>query len=575
MSWFDRARFDLALLCAAVLISGGCAATVTPTRSALVVENPSAPATAGDERPLRQRAALSCPAMRDGWIELGAFFDELTDLTHLARTSVPYTSAMSSSFDRKSVNVAPGAPEWFANRDFAEPKPGEAVTLLDMPGPGVVTRIWSANPSGTIRIYLDGAETPLVEAPFKSLLTGGVAPFATPYAFEAGGGFNLYFPIPFRKHCRITVTTDSQRLFYHVNHRRYAEGTQLETLSAATLGLADCRRTRTAARLELASNNVFDSSPATEGFELQVVSGQRSERQIVAAPGGSVIREMRIRPSVTDEAALRSAILSFEFDGVRTVQVPLGDFFGTGPGLHDVHSVPVSVDAARGLLVSRWPMPFHERVTMALTGTSEVAFEAAVELVTAPFAWSDDALYFGALWHAPTWITSEPANDWPLIAIRGAGKYVGTLLNVQNGDAQWWGEGDERIFVDGETFPSFFGTGTEDYFGYGWCGNARFTQAFIGQTRTDGRQNWGATSLYRFHVLDAISFRSELRFDLEVRHWRKQPVPLAYDAVGFYYVRPGAIAEPVSSDPNSYRVPQLPAAPPPETPAGPYSCGHG
>ena len=43
---------------------------------------------------------------------------------------------------------------------------------------------------------------------------------------------------------------------------------------------------------------------------------------------------------------------------------------------------------------------------------------------------------------------------------------VGDTLALHNGAAAWWGEGDEKIFVDGETFPSHFGTGSEDYYGY-------------------------------------------------------------------------------------------------------------
>jgi hypothetical protein len=142
----------------------------------------------------------------------------------------------------------------------------------------------------------------------------------------------------------------------------------------------------------------------------------------------------------------------------------------------------------------------------------------------------------------------------------------------ENGDVLWWGEGDERIWVDEEEFPSHFGTGTEDYFGYGWCSNEVFSTPFNGQTQASGKQNWGGSSLYRFHVFDAVAFRSGLRFDLEVRHWRKVPVPLVYGGVAFFYVRPGAEVKPQASAPEEYRVP-VAANPPLEMDVGRYTCG--
>ena len=93
--------------------------------------------------------------------------------------------------------------------------------LFDEQGPGVVTRVWSANPSGTLRVFIDGAEQPAIEADMRALLRGEVAPFEAPLAFEAGRGFNLYFPIAFQRSCRITVQDGGERLYFQVNHRRY------------------------------------------------------------------------------------------------------------------------------------------------------------------------------------------------------------------------------------------------------------------------------------------------------------------------------------------------------------------
>ena len=55
---------------------------------------------------------------------------------------------------------------------------------------------------------------------------------------------------------------------------------------------------------------------------------------------------------------------------------------------------------------------------------------------------------------------------------------MGDTLAVVNGAAAWWGEGDEKIYVDDESFPSHFGTGTEDYYGYAWCRAKSFSSPF-------------------------------------------------------------------------------------------------
>ena len=83
---------------------------------------------------------------------------------------------------------------------------------------------------------------------------------------------------------------------------------------------------------------------------------------------------------------------------------------------------------------------------------------------------------------------TRPFRDWHLARIEGQGQLVGTLLNVENPPgAAWWGEGDEKIYVDGERFPSLFGTGTEDYFGYAWSTPERFAHAYHAQTRAPAR----------------------------------------------------------------------------------------
>src|SRR5207249_7003270 len=125
-----------------------------------------------------------------------------------------------------------------------------------MDGPGCVVRLWSPKPqdAGNIRIYLDGADEPVIEAPMEALLAGkwqttkpgepgekgerGVStprwtPFPDPIACERSRGWNLYFPISYAKHCKIC--TDKQDIYYHVDYRVYPKGTEMETFELSML----------------------------------------------------------------------------------------------------------------------------------------------------------------------------------------------------------------------------------------------------------------------------------------------------------------------------------------------------
>ena len=105
--------------------------------------------------------------------------------------------------------------------------------LAEMDGPGCVVSIWSANPkdAGNVRIYLDGADKPVIEASLEKLLGGKwkttidgkeTTPFPDPLACERSRGFNLYFPIAYARHCKITV--DRPDIYYHVDYRTYPGG---------------------------------------------------------------------------------------------------------------------------------------------------------------------------------------------------------------------------------------------------------------------------------------------------------------------------------------------------------------
>ncbi|HWZ87122.1 MAG TPA: DUF2961 domain-containing protein [Thermoanaerobaculia bacterium] len=125
-------------------------------------------------------------------------------------------------------------PDWNSNDDSKRPIPGETTVLADLTGPGVVTHVWvtiADNEYGwprllRLRVYYDGSATPSVDAPVGDF-------FAVGHGFErgvkslmvrdssAGRARNSYWPMPFQKSCRITITNEGRRrvanLYFHVD----------------------------------------------------------------------------------------------------------------------------------------------------------------------------------------------------------------------------------------------------------------------------------------------------------------------------------------------------------------------
>jgi hypothetical protein len=120
----------------------------------------------------------------------------------------------------------------------------------------------------------------------------------------------------------------------------------------------------------------------------------------------------------------------------------------------------------------------------------------------------------------------------------GRGHYVGCVLNIHNlrdtTEWNWYGEGDDMIFIDGEAWPpSLHGTGTEDYFNTAWCPTQTYHAPYHGITLPGG-DNWGGQiSLYRFHIEDPVPFERSIRVSIEHGHANKRSDD--YSSVAYWY----------------------------------------
>lgn len=465
---------------------------------------------------------------------------EMTDLERLA-TLGDYTSRQQSSYDRASKSPSEN---WFANADAGqyirtEERDGRKERVMaEMEGPGAIVRIWSANPASVLRIYLDGEEKPRLEAPMADLLRGRVAPFLPPFGYEAARGCNLYFPIPYSKSAKVTVdeSGDVRGLYYHVGYRTYPAGTQVETFDLQKL--PELKPTADAMRNASSQGVTLANARST-------ITRSAALRTSVNGPG--VVREFRLKiPPLGDETrmkwedprrmhnVLRGLQLKVTVDGQVTILTPVGDFFGTAGGLHPAESMPFSV-GSDGTLLCRFVMPFGKKIEFEISNRIAASVPATLQLSgTRGGQIPPLRLYAKFLYDRGS---TRPMRDLEFLKTTGQGRFVGSFLHVENPTPGWWGEGDEKIYVDGETWPSFFGTGTEDYYGYAWCCPDLFRHPYHGQPNCTGPGNFGHTNVFRWHIVDDVPFTKEFRFDLEMWHW--ETVVATWARTVYWYARPG------------------------------------
>jgi len=286
---------------------------------------------------------------------------------------------------------------------------------------------------------------------------------------------------------------------------------------------------------------------AGETFTLADISGPGAIQHIWMTPTGH----------------WRFQILRIYWDGEATpsVETPVGDFFASGWGKHgQISSLAIAVNPGSAFN-SYWTMPFRKSCRMTITNVGPKDVTLYYQITYALTDVPEDAAYFHAQFRR--------ANPLPyksvytiLENVKGEGHYVGTHLAWGVKNNGWWGEGEIKFYMDGDTdFPTICGTGTEDYF----CGSydfenqethryEEFTTPYTGLslvTRPDGLyQSQERFSLYRWHIMDPIRFSQDLRVTIQALGWRSDGtyLPLQDDIAStafWYQAEPHAAFPPV------------------------------
>ncbi len=300
----------------------------------------------------------------------------------------------------------------------------------------------------------------------------------------------------------------------------------------------------------------------------------------IPAGGSAVVLDTRSAGIVThiwctinseDPFALRTTLLRMYWDGESSpsVDVPLGDFFGMGfARTKSFTSLPLVMASQGGKgLNCYFPLPFARGARIEIVNESDVEmhsfyyyvdweehsaiddgwlrFHAQWRRENPTRGWGDETKkktiglnltptdYGREIWRTPN-LTGE--GNYVILEAEGRGHYVGCNLNIDRFTEQknaWYGEGDDMIFIDGDTTPTLNGTGTEDYFNMAWAPREEHASLYHGLTLIESEDWAGKNSMYRFHIEDPICFERSIRVTIE--HGHANNLSNDYSSTAYWY----------------------------------------
>lgn len=299
------------------------------------------------------------------------------------------------------------------------------------------------------------------------------------------------------------------------------------------------------------TDTVDVGDPDDEKAHGYTITGQTWEGE---RTGSFPLDEQQKKQLAASQKMLSGLRLRITFDGERTVDAPVGEFFGAGQAVAPVRSLMYGIDAGPGTATrfsSWWPMPFERRATVRLFNGTDTAVDAGRAAVTsAPSGPQAAAVGAGDLGHFRATSNAghtEDGESWSLLKAQGRGKFMGVTHSMAGRLDRNFLEGDERAYVDGSRSPAVHGTGTEDFYQSGWYFNRdTYTAPWNGNPNHSGPQtgctdNEDCTGAYRQLIHDAVPFRTSLDYSIE--HGPTNDVAGDYSSTAYWYGHPEKSAE--------------------------------
>jgi len=362
------------------------------------------------------------------------FLSQLVDLDRLPYLESGTKCAQASSYCRLSRYDAKTNTyiDWEANDDWGyyisvDEATGEAL-MADLKGPGCIRRIWSANPHGKIRFYLDGDTEPTYEFEFMKLFSGGIEPFRRPVVWCRKGdeeetpitASDSYLPIPFARSCRVTMDK-KYRMFYHIGYQTFSPSTQVESFR---LPLTESESKLLDRVCKTLSNCGVDPQPKanaeSRSSEEVVIAG--SNQELFRLTGPATITEFSAK--ILEREAARTVTLRVYWDGAKepSIEAPLDDFFGGAAydqGDKDTQYKSLAMGITDKLNYCYWRMPFRKEALFMVenNGQADTQITFRASYVRKPVA--DNAAYFHAKWRREAFCNSF---EYPFLEACGWGK---------------------------------------------------------------------------------------------------------------------------------------------------------
>ena len=283
--------------------------------------------------------------------------------------------------------------------------------------------------------------------------------------------------------------------------------------------------------------------PSRKGSPCVPVIHANEEVVLAEITGPAVIQHIWVtvtdRTSNRNRYVLRDLVIRMYWDDepAPSVECPLGDFFCCGFGVnYTVNSLPVVVNPTRGFNMY-FPMPFQKNAKITIENQCDEdipAFFYQIDYCLKP-SLPENCGYFHAQWRRQR--ITEKCKDYVILDnVKGKGQYVGTYMALTTLERYWYGEGELKIYLDGdEEYPTICGTGTEDYFGGAWSFAKQEDGKTVEQTYNTPFMGYPyyshhdtfihhdyhnddqmpQRSFYRWHIMDPILFEQDIKVTIQ------------------------------------------------------------
>jgi hypothetical protein len=299
---------------------------------------------------------------------------------------------------------------------------------------------------------------------------------------------------------------------------------------------------------------------------------------VLEVQGAGVVTHIWFTIGSSDRMHLKNLVLRAWWDGEATpsVEAPIGDFFGLGLGEYFTYESELTTVAAIKALNAYFQMPFAHSARITVTNEGKARTDSlyfAIDYITFPALPADigrfHAQYRQAApckgWTDDWQRNGDPAvegkknlngeGNYVFLETTGKGHFVGVTHAVEQNQDGWFGEGDDMIFIDGDTQPTINGTGTEDYYNGAWGFGQPFGYQHNGAPYiVDPERTGGRYCLYRWHTESPLTFEKSIRVTMEHGHANHRSDDF-YSVAYWYQTEPHAAYPTLPPAPD--RVPRL------------------